>query len=87
MQSRSCRLGACAAARQTKSVCHAARNSPIACILKGGEIVPCSIGGLFRRPEKREGEVERRGYFKEQSIALVGAKKVSPLGRAFLKNY
>jgi len=54
----------------------------------GGEKVPWLIGGLFHRPEKWERrEVERRGYFKNQSIALVGAKKVSPLWRAFFKNY
>ena len=77
------------ALRQTKSVWHSARNGPIAHILLGGEKVPWPIGGLFRRPEKRERrEVEGRGIIKAiQGIALVGAKKVSPPRRAVFNNY
>ena len=58
-----------AAVCQTKSVCHTARNGPIACILLGGEKVPWLIGGLFHRPEKTgEERLERRGYPKEKAL-------------------
>src|SRR5262245_44467928 len=48
--------------RQTKSVWHSPRNSPIARILLGAEKAPCPSGGLFRRlDEKRERRGGRRG--------------------------
>jgi len=74
---------------QTKSVCHSARDGPIARILLGGEKVPEPIGGLFLRPRKREsGEEWKGGALSRIPVRrparFVGTTKVNPPRRVVL---
>ncbi len=68
--------GGRAVVRQTKSVWHTTRNSPIARILQGGEKVPGLFGGLFRRPKKAgEERGGRAGYHKSKALRSLAQKR------------